>query len=57
MANSANSGDEAVNGVDEKTQDKRQKKHDKEAADLERVTDFMEENEIKSMNITNVSLA
>lgn len=51
----ANSGDEVVNGVDEKTQDKRQKKHDKEAADLERVTDFMEENEIKSMNITNVN--
>lgn len=44
---------EEINGLDDKTQEKRSKKHDKQAADLEKVTDFMEE--IESLNITNVS--
>lgn len=46
---------EDVNGVDEKQQqDKKQRKHDSGAADLERVTDYIEENE--SISIANVSV-
>jgi hypothetical protein len=42
---------ENVNGQDEK----KQRKHDSGAADLERVTDWTEEKEI-SQDISNVSL-
>ena len=46
--------DESNGAVDEKQQqDKKQKKHDSGAADLEKVTDFMEENEFK-VNIEDV---
>ena len=37
---------ENVNGVAEDVADKKQKKHDSGAADLERVTDYAEEKEI-----------
>lgn len=46
---------ENVNGqADENLQDKKQKKHDSGAADLERVTDWTEETEI-SKDISNVN--
>ncbi|XP_055637517.1 huntingtin-interacting protein K [Toxorhynchites rutilus septentrionalis] len=48
---------EEVNGVDE-AGDKKQKKaskHDSGAADLERVTDYAEEKEITSKEITNAA--
>lgn len=48
MANTEN-----VNGQDD-VQDKKQKKHDSGAADLERVTDWSEESEI-SKDFTNVN--
>nr|XP_029718000.1 huntingtin-interacting protein K-like [Aedes albopictus] len=49
---------EEVNGVDETTAADKQKqkkasKHDSGAADLERVTDYAEEKEISSKEITN----
>lgn len=47
MANTEN-----VNGQDD-AQDRKQKKHDSGAADLERVTDWSEESEI-SKDISNV---
>ena len=37
--------------------DRKQKKHDSGAADLERVTDFMEEKEISKDFISNVSFS
>lgn len=49
---------EQVNGGDD-VQDKKSKKvakHDGGVADLERVTDYAEEKEISSADITNVSL-
>lgn len=49
---------EEVNGVDEagdKQKQKKASKHDSGAADLERVTDYAEEKEISSKEITNVS--
>lgn len=49
MANS-----EIVNGQDD-VQDRKQKKHDSGAADLERVTDWTEEKEI-SKDISNVNM-
>lgn len=48
MANTEN-----VNGQDD-VQDKKQKKHDSGAADLERVTDWSEESEI-SKDFANVN--
>jgi hypothetical protein len=48
MANTEN-----VNGQED-VQDKKQKKHDSGAADLERVTDWTEEKEILSSDISNV---
>lgn len=47
------SNTENVNGQDD-VQDRKQKKHDSGAADLERVTDFQEETEI-SKDISNVN--
>lgn len=44
---------ETVNGQDD-VQDKKQRKHDSGAADLERVTDWTEEKEI-SGDISNVN--
>lgn len=44
---------ENVNGQDD-VQDRKQKKHDSGAADLERVTDWTEEKEI-SKDISNVN--
>lgn len=49
MANTEN-----VNGQDD-VQDKKQRKHDSGAADLERVTDWTEEKEIVSSDISNVN--
>uniref|UniRef100_T1D5E3 Putative huntingtin-interacting protein hypk n=1 Tax=Psorophora albipes TaxID=869069 RepID=T1D5E3_9DIPT len=49
---------EEVNGVDEAADKKQQKKvskHDSGAADLERVTDYAEEKEISSQDITNAA--
>lgn len=48
---------ENLNGQDDvqDVQDKKQKKHDSGAADLERVTDFMEESEISNDFISNVN--
>ena len=43
---------EIVNGQDD-VQDKKQKKHDSGAADLEKVTDWTEEKEILSDHIVN----
>lgn len=45
---------EAVVNGQEDVQDKKQKKHDSGAADLERVTDWSEESEI-SKDISNVN--
>lgn len=45
-----------VNGTDDvQQQDRKQKKHDSGAADLEKVTDFVEEKEI-SKDFSNVSM-
>jgi hypothetical protein len=49
------SGDEMNDVAQDKNRAKKDKKHDSGAADLERVTDFMEENEFMNSNITNVS--
>lgn len=46
---------EEVNGTED-VQDKKQKKHDSGAADLERVTDYAEEKEISSQTISNVRI-
>lgn len=49
---------EQVNGIDD-AQDKKSKKvakHDGGVADLERVTDYAEEKELSSADISNVSL-
>lgn len=48
--------DETVNGTDDvqEVQDKKQRKHDSGAADLEKVTDFQEETEL-SNTIANVN--
>lgn len=46
------------NGTDEASQDKKSKKvakHDGGVADLERVTDYAEEKELSSADISNVS--
>ena len=45
---------EIVNGQDD-VQDKKQRKHDSGAADLEKVTDWTEEKEILSDHISNVN--
>lgn len=49
-----------TNGVDsdceENKPQKRQLKHDSGAADLEKVTDYMEDSEISSQNIAQVCL-
>lgn len=45
---------ENVNGQADDVQDKKQRKHDSGAADLERVTDWTEETEI-SKDISNVN--
>lgn len=48
---------EAINGNDEEVQDKKSKKvakHDGGVADLERVTDYAEEKELSSADISNV---
>lgn len=46
---------ENVNGQDD-VQDKKQKRHDhKHAADLERVTDYIEESELQGKDIANVN--
>lgn len=45
--------EETVNGTDD-VQDKKQRKHDSGAADLEKVTDFMEETELNH-TIANVN--
>lgn len=42
-----------TNGDEKQQQDKKQRKHDSGAADLEKVTDWTEENE--SLSIANVS--
>lgn len=47
------SNTENVNGQTDDVQDKKQRKHDSGAADLERVTDWTEETEI-SKDISNV---
>lgn len=47
---------ENVNGQADDVQDKKQRKHDSGAADLERVTDWTEETEI-SKDISNVNNA
>lgn len=47
-----------INGTEDEVQDKKQKKqtkHDGGAADLERVTDYAEEKEISTANISSVS--
>lgn len=46
---------ENVNGVADDVVDKKQKKHDSGAADLERVTDYAEEKEI-SKDIAEVKI-
>ena len=48
--------EETVNGTDDvqEVQDKKQRKHDSGAADLEKVTDFQEETEL-SNSIANVN--
>lgn len=46
---------ENLNGQDD-VLDRKQKKHDSGAADLERVTDFMEESEISKDFISNVNI-
>lgn len=48
---------EGINGNDEEVQDKKSKKvakHDGGVADLERVTDYAEEKELSSADISNV---
>lgn len=45
---------ENVNGQQDDVQDRKQKKHDSGAADLERVTDWTEESEI-SKDFSNVN--
>lgn len=49
--------EETVNGTDDvqEVQDKKQRKHDSGAADLEKVTDFQEETEL-SNTIANVNI-
>lgn len=50
--------DHEINGTEDEVQDKKQKKqtkHDGGAADLERVTDYAEEKEISTANISSVS--
>lgn len=49
---------EPVNGTEEDVQDKKSKKlakHDGGVADLERVTDYAEEKELSSADISNVT--
>lgn len=49
--------DHEINGTEDEVQDKKQKKqtkHDGGAADLERVTDYAEEKEISTANISSV---
>lgn len=42
----------------EDVQDKKQKRHDhKHAADLERVTDYIEESELQGKDISNVNIS
>lgn len=50
---------EGINGNDEEVQDKKSKKvakHDGGVADLERVTDYAEEKELSSADISNVNM-
>lgn len=57
MSQVGKAGDAGTNGVDsdcEQKPQKRQVKHDSGAADLEKVTDYMEDSEISSQNIAEV---
>ena len=57
MSQVSKSGDDGTNGVasdSEQKPQKRQVKHDSGAADLEKVTDYMEDSEISSQNIAEV---
>ena len=58
MSQSGKSGDSAKsNGIeDEQKPQKKQAKHDSGAADLEKVTDYVEESELNTQNVAEVSI-
>lgn len=60
MSQASRTTDPVTNGTadgDEQKPQKRQVKHDSGAADLEKVTDYMEDSEISSQNIAEVRSA
>lgn len=58
MSQSGKTGDSAKsNGIeDEQKPQKKQAKHDSGAADLEKVTDYVEESELNTQNVAEVSI-